>query len=212
MRKILGLSQPYSVISFVFFNPASCPLLEPMMGKKYDLWCTRSMEYIRCTLGFHLNFLAIILDLWGVEHTGWTLDFPLNSWSMRCGVHEMNPGFSSSSLFNCSWSMRCAVHEMDPGFSSPSISIVLDLWVVEYTGWALDFPLNHFIDGSWSMRFSFFKVVNASENLTLLTKPYFKGFTTSDSLLSFYFDAGKQIFNDNINLHRILKNSLVIFF
>jgi hypothetical protein len=34
MRKILGLSQPYSVLSFVYFNPASCPLLEPMMGKK----------------------------------------------------------------------------------------------------------------------------------------------------------------------------------
>jgi hypothetical protein len=143
---------------------------------------------------------------------GWTLDFPLNSWSMMCGDHQMDPGFSSSSFFNCSWSMRCAVHEMDPGFSSPSFSIVLDLWVVKYTGWALDFPLNHFIDGSWFLRFSFFIVVNDSENLTLLTKPYRKGFTTSASMFSFFFEhAGKQIFNIIINLYRIIRDCFSYF-
>jgi hypothetical protein len=81
---------------------------------------------------------------------------------------------------------------------------------VEQTGCTLDFPLNHWSMDLKSLRFSFFIVVYDSENLTLLTKPYLKGFTTSASLFSFYFEhAGSQIL---MLLHHITRDSLVIFF
>jgi hypothetical protein len=148
------------------------------------VWSTRDVPWI----------FLLILDLWGAEYTRWTLDFPLNPLSIVLDLWDVE--FSGCTL----------------DFPHNPWTIVLDQWIVEYAGRTLDFPLNHWSMDLKSLRFSFFIVVYDSEYLTLLTKPYLKGFTTSDSLFSFYFDAGKQIFNAILNLHRIIKNSFVIFF